>query len=178
MGVGDSKPTLKLLQSMKVVIAISSKWYELGIELLDDDQVGKLEAIKADNDEVTRRCSAMLSYWLQTHPDVTWNDLVAGLRAPGVEMNDLAATITGQFTGMYVVINNTHCTILDCSMVVLYIKVWTFLAKNINQKPFLHDSFTGHVQLRLENVFRPAPNPFNHYENLAFIQLRFLHLTS
>ena len=90
---------MKQLQFAKITTAMSSKWYELGIALLDDDQVRQLKAIKADSDEVTRRCSTMLNYWLETHPDVTWNDLVAGLRAPGVEMNELAATIEKQFAG-------------------------------------------------------------------------------
>jgi len=78
---------------------MSSKWYELGIALLDDNQSRQLNVIKADNNEVTRRCTAMLSYWLDTHPDATWSDLAAGLRAPGVEMIEVAATIEGQFAG-------------------------------------------------------------------------------
>ena len=100
MPTGYSKPTLKLLQSTKIIISMSTKWYELGIALLDDDQIRQLEVIKADNDEVTRRCLAMLSYWLETHPDVTWNDLIDGLKAPGVEMNELAATVAKQLIGM------------------------------------------------------------------------------
>ena len=92
---------MKQLQFAKISTAVSSKWYELGIALLDDDQVGQLKVIKADSDELTRQCSEMLSYWLETHSDVTWNDLVAGLRAPGVEMNELATTIEGQLTGIH-----------------------------------------------------------------------------
>ena len=94
---------MKQLQFAKISTAVSSKWYELGIALLDDDQVGQLKIIKADSDELTRQCSEMLSYWLETHPDVTWHDLVAGLRAPGVEMNELAATIEGKFTGIHII---------------------------------------------------------------------------
>jgi len=78
---------------------MSSRWYKLGIALLDDNQVGQLEVIMTDYNEETRQCSAMLSYWLQTHPDVTWHDLVAGLRAPGVETDELASKTAGNFTG-------------------------------------------------------------------------------
>ena len=95
-------------------MAISSKWYELGIELLDDNQVKQLKVIKADYNEITRQCSAMLDYWLETHPSVTWNDLVAGLRAPGVEVNEVAATIEGQFTGMYVICNVLSTNLTRC----------------------------------------------------------------
>ena len=96
---GDSTPTLKQLQKADVIVDVSSRWYELGIELLDDDQVGRLEVIKADNDEVTRRCSAMLNYWLQTHPKATWLQLVTALRERGVEMNKVADKLERTFTG-------------------------------------------------------------------------------
>jgi len=97
---GDSKPTLKKLQHAKIVTAASSKWYELGVELLNDDQVPQLRIIKENNDDVSRRCSEMLSYWLQTHPNASWYELVAALRAPGVELNEVAASVEREFVGL------------------------------------------------------------------------------
>jgi len=96
---GNSKPTLKLLQSGNITVKVSSKWYELGIELLDEDQLAELDNITANHNDVTRQCSAMLSYWLRSHPSATWYQLVAALRAPGIEMNNVAATLEGNFTG-------------------------------------------------------------------------------
>jgi len=71
----------------------------LGIALLKDDQLAELDNITANHSNVTRQCSAMLSYWLRSHPNATWHQLVKALRAPGVEMNDVAATLEGSFVG-------------------------------------------------------------------------------
>jgi len=92
---------LKQLQKADVIVDVSSRWYELGIELLDDNQVGRLEAIKADNDEVTRRCSAMLNYWLHTHPNATWNHLITALKERGVELNSVADKLYKTFAGKF-----------------------------------------------------------------------------
>ena len=96
---GNSRPTLKLLQSGNITVKVSSKWYELGIELLDDDQLAQLRVITANYTDVTRQCSEMFIYWLQTHPNATWFQLVAALRAPGIEMNSVAATLERDFIG-------------------------------------------------------------------------------
>ena len=67
--------------------------------LLDDDQVKQLENIEANKSEVSRRCTAMLMYWLDSHSNATWNDLVEALQAPGVELNNVATMIVETFTG-------------------------------------------------------------------------------
>ena len=95
----DSKPTLYILQSINITVEVSSKWYELGIVLLRDDQLARLRVITANYNDVTRQCSEMFIYWLQTHPNATWRQLVIALRAPGVEMNDVAATLERNFVG-------------------------------------------------------------------------------
>jgi len=41
----------------------------------------------------------MFIYWLQTHPNATWNQLIAALRAPGVEMMDVAASMEESCAG-------------------------------------------------------------------------------
>ena len=96
---GDAKPTLKKLQKARVISTASSRWYQLGIELLDDDQVAQLEVIKKNNDDVTERCTALLSYWLRTHPNSTWYQLVAAMREPDVELNELAASVEEKYAG-------------------------------------------------------------------------------
>jgi len=83
-----------------VISAVSSKWYELGVELLDDHQLGQLDIIQINYDGVTRRCRAMLRCWLDTHCEATWDQLVTTLRSPAVSLNDVAATVEEQFTGM------------------------------------------------------------------------------
>jgi len=71
----------------------------LGIELLDDDQVTQLDIIKKNNDDVMERCMALFSYWLRTHSDSTWHHLVAALREPDVELNELAASVEEKYVG-------------------------------------------------------------------------------
>ena len=97
--IGTSKPTFKILQHANIITVTSLKWYELGVELLDDNQIPKLDIIKANNNDVSRCCSEMFSYWLQTHPNANWYELLAALRAPGVEMNDVAASVKRIFKG-------------------------------------------------------------------------------
>ena len=79
---------------------MGSKWYQLGIQLLDEDQAPQLKVIRANNDDVTGCCTAMFDYWLQTHPNASWYELVAALRAPGVELNGVAASVERTFHGL------------------------------------------------------------------------------
>ena len=59
----------------------------------------QLKIIETNNSEVTRRCTDMLIYWLESHSNATWNDLVQALQAPGVELNNVAAMVLETFTG-------------------------------------------------------------------------------
>ena len=81
---------------------MGAKWYQLGIQLLDENQAPQLEIIKANHDDVIGCCTALFSYWLQTHPNASWCELVVALRAPGVEMNEVAASVERTFHGTYV----------------------------------------------------------------------------
>ena len=95
----NSTPTIKLLQSSKIISTIGSKWYELGIALLDEDQIKQLEIIKVNNSEVTRCCTTMLNFWLESHSKATWQDLKAALESPGVDLLNVATMIEGLFQG-------------------------------------------------------------------------------
>jgi len=99
---GMSKPSLKLLQRNKVITAVSAKWYQLGIVLLEDERVNQLANIRANNNNVTDRCYEMFGYWIQTQPKASWEQLVEALSEPGVEMNDVAETVKRKFIGMSV----------------------------------------------------------------------------
>ena len=76
------------------------KWQELGVELLDNERVGQLGIIRANNNnDVSRCCSEMFSYWLKAYPNASWYELIAALRAPGVDMSGVAATVKKTFIG-------------------------------------------------------------------------------
>ena len=94
-----SKPNIKDLQSSKIISTIGPKWFELGIALLNNDQLRQLKVIETNNSEVTRRCTEMLMYWLESHSRATWHDLVKALKAPGVDLNNVATMVEENFIG-------------------------------------------------------------------------------
>ena len=96
------KPSIKELQSHRIIIDIGTKWYELGIALLRDDQFNKLGIINSEHKEVTRCCTEMFIYWLETHSNATWYQLTEALRSPGVELNNVAAKVETSFPGVLI----------------------------------------------------------------------------
>jgi len=104
-----SRPTIKLLQSSKIITAIGPKWYELGIALLDDDQLIHLKSIKADHNEATRCCTEMFIYWLESHSKATWYQLAEALKTSGVELNNVASMVEALCTGLFI----ECCTVLS-----------------------------------------------------------------
>jgi len=104
-----SEPDIKLLQSSKIITAIGPKWYELGIALLDRDQLAQLEIIKANHNEATRCCTAMFIYWLQSHSKATWYQLAEALKTPGVELKNVASMVEALCTGLFI----ECCTVLS-----------------------------------------------------------------
>ena len=93
MYVGTDHPTLKYLNKY-VKIDISTKWYDIGVELLDDEDVPVLKRIKADHGRNSDECTAkMLELWLEKKPDTTWNDLIQTLREPNIKFETLASKL-------------------------------------------------------------------------------------
>jgi len=92
---GRDYPTPKQIRNILKPEAsgIAVKWYDLGMQLLDDDDgPGVLNVIKADyhNDNNTC-CNEMFMKWLQIKPDATWKQLVSALTKIG--MNSIAADL-------------------------------------------------------------------------------------
>ena len=85
---------------MSLVAKLAPKWYELGIELLEDEDVIRLTMITANHSGDKQKCCLdMLQYWMDTHPEATWHDLVTALKSPGVELAAVASAIESNFTG-------------------------------------------------------------------------------
>ncbi|XP_065913178.1 uncharacterized protein [Dysidea avara] len=94
----QSRPNAKDLHNF-VIPYVGNKWYELGIQLLDANQESMLQSIGANHGhDVKKCCSETFNYWLQTHPDGNWDQLVKALRKPAVELNYLAQNIEKEFT--------------------------------------------------------------------------------
>ena len=68
------------------------KWYDLGLELLEPEDGGKLNVILHSNHRDLRECCRqMFQLWLQNCPDATWEHLIQALRE--VRLNRLASKI-------------------------------------------------------------------------------------
>ena len=103
-----SRPTIKEMHEF--IPDIAHKWYELGIELLDQDGLFQLDVIKCNHpNDISRCCMAMLLRWLEKNPNVTWHQLVLAVKKLG--MNSVSARINALFCGMFI-----KCTVLlSCS---------------------------------------------------------------
>ena len=90
---GNNRPTIKLLNKL-VKKSVATKWYDLGIELLDDESLKALDEIQKNNPRDTSMCcTKMFQLWLERQPDASWRQLIQALREPNIELNELANTI-------------------------------------------------------------------------------------
>ena len=81
--VGTSTPTLKELHRY-VRPEVASQWYDLGVELLNHDQVKRLDVIKCDYPGLSETCcTEMFKYWLQVDVDASWDKLLKALKHTG-----------------------------------------------------------------------------------------------
>ena len=79
---------------------MAPNWYEIGVMLLEGEQESQLILIQSDyGSDVRKCCLAMLQYWMDTHPEATWHQLVTALRSPGVDLFAIATDIEKNFTG-------------------------------------------------------------------------------
>ena len=81
---------------MRQESGVATRWYELGVELLDSN-TAVLDVIQSEHQSDNVRCSKMLKTWLEMKPDASWSQLVTalnniGLRtaADNVKMSELS----------------------------------------------------------------------------------------
>ena len=88
---GHDRPALKLLNK-HVRKGVSSKWHDLGLELLEQEDEEMLNQIESNNpNDVSKCCKEMFQLWLRKYTNATWNKLIEALVQ--VELNNLATTI-------------------------------------------------------------------------------------
>ena len=93
MFAGHQKPSLKFLNRY-VRGSVGLKWYHLGIELLDFNDVEELNLIEAEHpSNLNKCCTKMFDLWLKKQPRASWNQLIEALRQPHVELDLLAIKI-------------------------------------------------------------------------------------
>ena len=75
-------------------IEITTRWRDLGLELLVDNK--SLKEIEANHPgDVSARCRAMFEKWLEKSPNASWSQLVTSLNKIG--LNTAADVISKQF---------------------------------------------------------------------------------
>ena len=85
------RPSMRDLNK-HVIPLVATRWYDLGLELLETQHERKLEIIEEDNKEVTKCCRKMFSKWLETQSDnASWDQLILAVK--NIELNDVANDI-------------------------------------------------------------------------------------
>ena len=102
----STSPALKHLQLFRKYIG--EQWFDLGVELLDDRDVGDLDTIKQNYPHNTKKCcTEMFQLWLSRCTSASWDDFIYALQA--IELNYVADEVS-QFYGMYICIYYTMCS--------------------------------------------------------------------
>ena len=105
--VGHECPSLKYLNRY-VKQSVGPKWYDLGIDLLEKDDVAELNIIQSQHSmDINTCCTKMFQLWLNKHPTASWNQLIDSLKQPGIDLDQLATNVEQMLlrpkpAGMYV----------------------------------------------------------------------------
>ena len=74
--------------------SVGAKWHDLGIELLDSNDVEELDTIEAEHpSDLTKCCTKMFQLWLKKQPTASWNQLIEALKQTGINLGTLAGKI-------------------------------------------------------------------------------------
>ena len=139
---GCDRPALKLLNK-HVRKEVSSKWYDLGLELLEQEDEEKLNEIETNNPkDAGQCCKEMFRLWLRKCSTATWDQLIQALKVTRHEKTRLKYTkYTYSYYSMYLhyctrftksvncirfpmnsFINGENCTGIPC----VYMKLFNF----------------------------------------------------
>ena len=78
---------------------VSSKWHDLGLELLEQEDEDDLEEIRNNNpNNESECCKKMFQLWLRKYGNATWLQLIQALKE--VDLNTLAGKIEGMLKPM------------------------------------------------------------------------------
>ena len=79
---------------------MAPNWYDLGIQLLREDQEPHLDVINANHShDKVKSCKEMFWLWLKSHPNASWHQLIEALKSPAIQLHSVAADIERMFTG-------------------------------------------------------------------------------
>ena len=91
--LGKDRPSLRDLANF-VVPHVSHKWYNLGLQLFDRRDEGKLKNMKEEtNKRPDDLCLEVFTYWLDTKKNASWNRLIKKLKSHSVHLPQVADNI-------------------------------------------------------------------------------------
>ena len=76
-----------------MITKLSSRWYELGKALLDDEQQAYVDATQAEIVSLSEKCTKMFHCWINSSTNATWNNLLEAVKELGDNEMDFAANI-------------------------------------------------------------------------------------
>ena len=132
--IRHSRPSMKDLNK-HVIPLVATRWYDLGLELLETKHERELDTIEKDSkvEGVKTCCRKMFSKWLETQSDdASWDQLIQA--AKNIELYDLANNIEqlllqGKYVtdmiSVVVVVGGAQCGIASCNIVCSKMCWWT-----------------------------------------------------
>ena len=88
-----SRPSMKDLNK-HVIPLVATRWYDLGLELLETKHERELDTIEKDSkvEGAKTCCRKMFSKWLETQSDnASWDQLIQAVK--NIELDDVASDI-------------------------------------------------------------------------------------
>ena len=88
-----TRPSMKDL-NRHVITLVATRWYDLGLELLETKHEKELDTIEQDNkvEGAKTCCRKMFSKWLEAQYDsATWDQLIQAVK--NIELNNIANDI-------------------------------------------------------------------------------------
>ena len=96
--IGTDRPNLKYLNK-HVKANITTKWHDIGVELLDVEDIPLLNTIKINHPVDADKCTGeMLQLWLERKSDASWNQLIQAFREANIKLETLASKIEGMLS--------------------------------------------------------------------------------
>ena len=96
----DDRPEVKYLNRHvkdNIRAAGQEVWRDLGVELLQNEDVIELDAIKNNRTELAVCCSEMFKLWLERQPNASWRNLIDALKQ--IRQIQLASDIENLLSG-------------------------------------------------------------------------------
>jgi len=82
--VVDVPPLQELHDVTRQYAGVATKWFQLGVILLGDNNTAGLDVINTSHQSDDDRCNEMFKKWLQIKTDASWSQLVTALEKVGL----------------------------------------------------------------------------------------------